>query len=122
MVNVSTYNVYVQPGATSEDPPLLIGDASGGKVTVNQAGPAVIAITPVGGLTFNEKTPFTWPAGALRPTWLGWGLLDPSMPGAGIAVNDANAAAGMATLELNLLSEGEIPLAAFPISIVNSTF
>jgi hypothetical protein len=120
MVNVSTYNVYVEPGATIDDPPLLIGDAIGNTITVNQAGPAVIAITPVGGLTF-ASPPFTW-AGTSRPKWLGWGPIDPAAPAAGIAVNDANAAAGMATLELQLLIGGETPLAAFPISIVNSTF
>jgi len=119
MISVATYSLYLTPNATPGGPPQPQGDVGDNTIAVNQAGPAVIDITAVGGLIFAEPA-LTWPSAGSPPSWCAWGpVVAPATavgPLSEIAVLDANGASGAASFELHLVGVDQ-PLT---LTIVNS--
>jgi hypothetical protein len=104
MVNVSTYNVYVQMDGTT---PVLIGDVGpDNTISVNQAGPAIIGITTGQGIAFADPA-LIWVTapGEAPPAFVAWGPINPDPLGrtdCEIVISDANGGAGTVNFQLNL--------------------
>jgi hypothetical protein len=110
MMNVTTYNVYVEPapaGAAS-GAPVLIGDAQNGSLTLDQAGPAIIDVNAIGGLAF-ANPPLSY---AGEPTWCAWATPTRRVASAAteVAINVINATPGELTVNLNLVDGSSVPL------------
>jgi hypothetical protein len=119
MMNVTTYNVYVEP---TPDGPALIGDAQDGVLSIEQPGPAVIDVQAIGGLNF-APTPLVLEG---NPAWTGWA---PAASAATeVVINVIVAAVNQVRVTFNVVSGGAaitVPMTistslAVPASIGNS--